>query len=91
MLTVILIFPGILRYHTERGSSNLFPGGSSRVGEDAGEDESYRCQGPPNKEESGGLGQVRRPAVQLQCHERVRQQQGSFVRIQQELMAGVCQ
>ena len=41
------------------------------MGEDAGENESYGCQGVPIEEESGGLGQVHRTAVQLQCHERV--------------------
>ncbi len=77
-------FLGLFSKHNEGGSSNLFHGGSSRVGEDAGEDESCRCQGNPNEEESGRLGQVHRPAVQLQCNEWVRRQQGSFVRIQPE-------
>ena len=67
------IFTGLLRDHTERGASDMFPRGSSCLGEDAGEDESCWSQGIPNEEERGGLGQVHWSAVQLQQNEQVRQ------------------
>lgn len=67
-----MVCSGLIRDHTEGGSTNLFPGSAQSVGEDAGEDESHGHEGIPNEKESGKLGQVYWTAVQLQCHEWVR-------------------
>ena len=64
-------YPGLAGYHPERGPTHGIPWRPPRVGEDAGEDEGCRCQGFSSEDEGGRVGQVRRPAVQLQRHDQV--------------------
>ena len=63
--------PGLAGGHPEGGAAHGLPGGPTRLGEDAGEDEGGRGQGVPAEDEGGGLGQGPGPAVQLQRHEQV--------------------